>query len=214
MTPDTEPASPVAAPRQKPHISFFLATWFGLGYLPKAPGTWGSLAGVAAGWLVLKLAPQLRALQPGHPEQTGLFLQDSSPVLSWYLLFWCSLLVAVLGVWSSSTVSAYVGKKDPQFVVIDEVSGQMLTLFLGLGRTTALFPGFAHLASRRVWYMDDRWFVLLAGFLFFRLFDIWKPFPIRHLEKLPGGWGIMADDWLAGIYAAILLRLALHFNLL
>ena len=54
----------------------------------------------------------------------------------------------------------------------------------------------------------------MAGFILFRLFDIWKPFPIRHLEKLPGGWGIMADDWLAGIYAAILLRLALHFNLL
>ncbi len=56
--------------------------------------------------------------------------------------------------------------------------------------------------------------MFLAGFILFRLFDIWKPFPIRHLEKLPGGWGIMADDWLAGIYAAILLRLALHFNLL
>lgn len=56
--------------------------------------------------------------------------------------------------------------------------------------------------------------IYVLGFLLFRLFDIWKPFPIRRLEKLPGGWGIMADDWLAGIYAAILLRLALHFNLL
>jgi phosphatidylglycerophosphatase A len=63
-------------------------------------------------------------------------------------------------------------------------------------------------------YVSLKWTVLLAGFLLFRLFDIWKPFPIRRLEKLPGGWGIMADDWLAGIYAAILLRLALHFNLL
>jgi phosphatidylglycerophosphatase A len=58
------------------------------------------------------------------------------------------------------------------------------------------------------------WQIMLAAFLFFRLFDIWKPFPIRLLEKLPGGWGIMADDWLAGIYAALLLRLALHFNVL
>jgi phosphatidylglycerophosphatase A len=211
MTPDTEPASPGVSPRQKPRISFLLATWFGLGHLPKAPGTWGSLAGMAAGWLVIKLAPQLRAVDPQH---TGLFPPAPSALLSWCLLFWCSLLVAALGVWSSSTVSAYVGKKDPQFVVIDEVSGQMLTLFLGLGRTTAPLSGVAHLASRSVWYMDDRWLVLLAGFLFFRLFDIWKPFPIRHLEKLPGGWGIMADDWLASIYAAILLRLALHFNLL
>ena len=58
------------------------------------------------------------------------------------------------------------------------------------------------------------WRPIAAGFVLFRLFDIWKPFPIRRLEKLPGGWGIMADDWMAGIYAAILMRLALHFNLL
>ncbi len=58
------------------------------------------------------------------------------------------------------------------------------------------------------------WKYLLLGFLLFRLFDIWKPFPVRQLEKLPRGWGIMADDWMAGIYAAILLRVALHFGLL
>jgi phosphatidylglycerophosphatase A len=50
--------------------------------------------------------------------------------------------------------------------------------------------------------------------VFFRLFDIWKPFPLRRLENLPGGWGIMADDWMAGVYAAILLRLALHFKMI
>jgi phosphatidylglycerophosphatase A len=58
------------------------------------------------------------------------------------------------------------------------------------------------------------WKYLLLGFILFRVFDIWKPWPIRSLEKLPGGWGIMADDWMAGIYAAILLRVALHFGLL
>jgi phosphatidylglycerophosphatase A len=57
------------------------------------------------------------------------------------------------------------------------------------------------------------WKYLLAGFVLFRLFDIWKPYPIRNLEKLPGGWGVMADDWLAGVYAAILLKVALHFGL-
>ena len=56
------------------------------------------------------------------------------------------------------------------------------------------------------------WKFLLAGFILFRLFDIAKPFPCRRLENLPGGWGIMADDWMAGIYAAICLRLALHFQ--
>ena len=80
-------------------------------------------------------------------------------------------------------------------MVIDEVSGQLITYHIFLD------------------FMLN-WKAWLLGFILFRLFDIWKPFPIRHLEKLPGGWGIMADDWLAGIYAAILLRLALHFNLL
>jgi phosphatidylglycerophosphatase A len=58
------------------------------------------------------------------------------------------------------------------------------------------------------------WKYLLFGFVFFRIFDIWKPFPLRRLENLPGGWGIMADDWMAGVYAAILLRMALHFKLI
>jgi phosphatidylglycerophosphatase A len=58
------------------------------------------------------------------------------------------------------------------------------------------------------------WKYLLLGFVLFRIFDIWKPFPVRQLESLPSGWGIMADDWMAGIYAAILLRVALHFGLL
>src|SRR5262249_17038670 len=57
------------------------------------------------------------------------------------------------------------------------------------------------------------WKYLLTGLVLFRIFDIWKPFPIKRLENLPGGWGIMADDWLAGVYAAILLRVALHFGL-
>jgi len=55
---------------------------------------------------------------------------------------------------------------------------------------------------------------LPAGLILFRAFDIWKPFPARQLEHLPGGWGVMADDWMAGIYAAIVLRVALHFRVL
>jgi phosphatidylglycerophosphatase A len=58
------------------------------------------------------------------------------------------------------------------------------------------------------------WKSSLLGFILFRAFDIWKPFPARQLEHLPGGWGIMADDWMAGIYAAIVLRVALHFRVL
>src|SRR4029077_9206034 len=128
------------------------------------------------------------------------------------------LCVSLVGVWSSSKAAAYAGVSDPQFVVIDEVSGMVLTLVLGiapLGLPTHLLP--TENASVFALYSGLsllNWKYLLLGFLLFRLFDIWKPFPVRQLEKLPRGWGIMADDWMAGIYAAILLRVALHFGLL
>ncbi len=102
-------------------------------------------------------------------------------------------------------------------MVIDEVAGQHLTLIL------PLIPiGLPHLTQHMDFSMYAifftlslvNWKYLLLGFLLFRLFDIWKPSPVRQLEKLPRGWGIMADDWMAGIYAAILLRIALHFGLL
>jgi phosphatidylglycerophosphatase A len=200
MTPDTEPASPVPLPRKKPHLSFLLATWFGLGYLPKAPGTWGSLAGV-----VLTVLVGLGVL--GATLSTDFRIHDRYVMAFLAIPIVFCLVIAIVGVLTSARVSDYSGKKDPQFVVIDEVSGQMLTLLIGLwapaggGRSLVTVPTPWHVFAP-----------LLAGFILFRLFDIWKPFPIRKLEKLPGGWGIMADDWLAGIYAAILLRLALHFN--
>jgi phosphatidylglycerophosphatase A len=190
MTPDTETASSVVQPRNKPQFSFLLATWFGLGYLPKAPGTWGSAGGLALLGVIIYVAPRVRFWNDGH-----------------FIIFWhfpaaCSIALALVGVLVSSRVATYQKQKDPQFVVIDEVSGQLIALLVGVPTVTACsYPSFTNAE-------------VLAGFLLFRLFDIWKPFPIRYLEKLPGGWGIMADDWLAGIYAAILLRLALHFNLL
>ncbi len=77
--------------------------------------------------------------------------------------------------------------KDPQIVVIDEVAGQLICLYgSGYARTFAV-----------------NWKYLLLGFILFRVFDIWKPFPARQAESLPGGLGIMADDWIAGIYAAL-----------
>jgi len=116
-------------------------------------------------------------------------------------------------------MSRFLGIKDPQIVVIDEVSGQLIAILLGTLTFERIPAGAFDLQIvRAAWAGFGQgavaWKSLCAGFLLFRLFDIWKPFPIRRLEKLPGGWGIMADDWMAGIYAAILLRLALHFNLL
>src|SRR6202035_2995310 len=126
------------------------------------------------------------------------------------------LILALLGVLASRQVSELVGVKDPQFVVIDEVSGVHLALILGLAPLgaplTLLRPEDAAAFALYTGMSILNWKFLLAGFLLFRLFDIAKPFPCRRLEKLPGGWGIMADDWMAGVYAAICLRLALHFH--
>lgn len=127
------------------------------------------------------------------------------------------ILLGLAGVWASHVAADYAGIKDPQFVVIDEVAGQHLTLLLPLipiampnlqsHMDFSIYAIFAALSL-------VNWKYLLTGFILFRIFDIWKPYPVRRLENLPGGWGIMADDWLAGVYAAILLRVALHFGLL
>lgn len=105
-----------------------------------------------------------------------------------YRLELLAILVSALGVWAASSTARYTNQKDPQFVVIDEVSGQLITYFMPF---TVL-----------------NWKYLLLGFILFRVFDIWKPFPARQAESLPGGWGIMADDWMAGIYAGLGLWIA------
>jgi phosphatidylglycerophosphatase A len=127
------------------------------------------------------------------------------------------VLLGAIGVWSASRTAAYARIEDPQFVVIDEVAGQHLALLLPL-IPIALPHLTAHMdfSVFAIFFALSlvNWKYLLLGFILFRVFDIWKPWPVHRLEKLPGGWGIMADDWMAGIYAAILLRVALHFGLL
>ena len=103
----------------------------------------------------------------------------------WYLIF--LLLLFFFGSGVSGTYAAELGQADPQRVVIDEAFGQLLALFL----------------------IPINWPALAMAFLFFRLFDIIKPYPIRRLEKLPGGWGIMADDAGAGVAAGALAHLLL-----
>lgn len=86
------------------------------------------------------------------------------------------------GVWASSVAAG--SSKDPQFIVVDEVLGQWLTL-----------AGAATL----------NWRAFLIGFVLFRIFDIVKPWPVRRFESLPQGWGIVADDLMAGVYGAVVL---------
>ncbi len=108
---------------------------------------------------------------------------------------WLLLPTALLlfpGIWAAGVAATSRGRKDPGLVVVDEVLGQWVTL-----------AG----ATRFNW---KSW---LLGFLLFRAFDIWKPFPIRRLEALPGGTGIVADDLLAGAYGALVLFMAGCFNL-
>ncbi len=231
MTPNTDATPAPASPPQKPRFALALATVLGVGYIPKAPGTFGSLVGVATAFLssVFFLQPgSVRALFSLHPDyetvlRNELFPLPGSnvhnamlalPILSALVLL---LALGAIGVWSASRAASYAGIEDPQFVVIDEVAGQHLALLLPL-IPIALPHLTAHmdLSVFTIFFALSlvNWKYLLLGFILFRVFDIWKPWPIRRVEKLPGGWGIMADDWMAGIYAAILLRVALHFGLL
>jgi len=208
-----------------------IATALGVGYIPKAPGTFGSLVGVATAFLssVFFLQPaSVRALFSLHPDYEAVLRNELFPLpgsdvhnallaLPIFCALGLLLVLGAIGVWSASQTASYSGIEDPQFVVIDEVAGQHLALLLPL-IPIALPHLTAHmdLSDFTIFFALSlvNWKYLLLGFILFRVFDIWKPWPVSRLEKLPGGWGIMADDWMAGIYAAILLRVALHFGLL
>ena len=216
--------------KEKPRLALAVATALGVGYAPKAPGTFGSLVGVVTIFLsaVFFLRPahwsDLFSLHPladstlmdKHFLVPGSDIHDAAMWLPLICAFALLIFLALAGVWASHLAADYSGIKDPQFVVIDEVAGQHLTLVLPL--IPIAMPNLQTHMDFSVYAIFSalslvNWKYLLAGFLLFRLFDIWKPYPIKNLEKLPGGWGIMADDWLAGVYAAILLRAALHFGL-
>jgi phosphatidylglycerophosphatase A len=141
-------------------VPLALATALGAGYAPIAPGTWGSAVGLLL-WFALPSTPWIQAL----------------------------VIVAVVaaGVWSGGVAEGHFGRTDPGQVVIDEVAGMLVTLFLN----------------------PVGWRGAVAGFFLFRAADILKPFPARRLERLHGGLGIMADDVMAGIYANVALRVIL-----
>lgn len=101
-------------------------------------------------------------------------------------------VITLVGIPAATLVARAVSSKDPQFVVIDEVAGQLVALIA----------------------VPLAWKTFLAGFILFRVFDMWKPFPIERLERLPEGTGIVVDDLGAGLYASIVMHLLLHFGLL
>lgn len=156
-----------------PRLAWWIATGFGSGRLRPAPGTWGSLAGLAA-WLGLV------HLLRGLPGALGMAL--AAP-----------LLLTLLAVWASARVVAETGEKDPGYIVADEWAGQWFAL------TPLLF---ADALQPHPW---GPWLLRLAApFLLFRLFDIWKPGPVDAAQRLPGGWGVVLDDVVAGLLAALL----------
>ncbi len=136
---------------------------------------------------------------PKAPGTAGSLAAAALAALLWWAFGWHPWAFGVLGavtcvpaIWAAGVVVRSTGVKDPQFVVSDEVVGTWIAL-----------AGASHLT----------WISLAAGFGLFRLFDIWKPYPVRQLERLPGGWGIVADDVGAGFYAALVLIIAGWFNL-
>jgi phosphatidylglycerophosphatase A len=225
MTPSTENS------KEKPSLALAIATVLGVGYAAKAPGTLGSLVGVFTAMMtalfflrpssVGDLFSQQRlmesTLMDHHFLVPGADIHNAQLIVPVICAILLALLLTFIGVWSAGKAAAFAGLKDPQFVVIDEVAGQHITLILPLIPIAlpnlAAHMDFSDYAIFSALSLVN-WKYLLAGFVLFRLFDIWKPYPLRKLEKLPGGWGIMADDWLAGVYAAILLKVALHFSLL
>lgn len=164
-------------------LSVALAT-FGVGFIPLAPGTFGSAVGVLI-FLFIRQFEIKYFLNNLTSEQSTAWIYAVNAVL---LLAFC-----LLGIWASSRAAEIFRKKDPQKVVVDEVIGQLIVFMF-------------------VPFMIS-WKVVLAGFLLFRLFDIWKPYPISSLENLPRGLGICADDILAGIYGGVCLSLIYAISL-
>jgi phosphatidylglycerophosphatase A len=146
-----------------------IATGFGSGLSPFAPGTAGSLLGLLLAWILASHVPIL-----GLP--LGLLMSG--------------LAVGLIGVAVSGPVCRALESKDPGCIVIDEIAGQMVAC-----AGAVLVPG-------------SPWWAWGAAFVLFRILDVWKPLGIGRLQKLPGGWGIVADDLAGGIAAAVVLALA------
>ena len=165
-----EPAEGASRPRTSLWATL-IATFGGIGRLHPGPVTWASAATVLIWAAAAYLIP--------HVLQTPIAIA-------------LAVLVTLIGIPAATRVARASATKDPQFVVIDEVAGQLIALIA----------------------VPLTWKAFLAGFILFRAFDIMKPPPVRQLERLSEGTGIVLDDVAAGIFAFIAMHLLLHFGLL
>lgn len=159
-------------------------TTFGVGYIPGAPGTYGSFVGLFIYHLATFAA---ESFEHGVAEAFGFSEAQTAAIVNVAIAL-ALFAFTMFGIWASGRAIPLLGSEDPHEAVVDEVIGQLVTF---------LFVPFLF-----------GWQFILAGFLLFRLFDIWKPYPLDHLQSLPGGLGVVADDVLAGVYAGICLAVA------
>jgi phosphatidylglycerophosphatase A len=141
-------------------ISEWIATCFKVGYLPFAPGTWGSAFAILLWWVLLK-------------------------DLNAYVFGVIIIIFLLIGLVVSNIIIDQSGDHDPSHIIIDELVGQWLALFL----------------------IPDGFFNIAISFILFRFFDIIKPWPIRLIEKFPKGLGVMSDDLTAGLITLILIQI-------
>jgi phosphatidylglycerophosphatase A len=165
---DSSPAARAVRPRTR--WAWTVATFFGAGFLRPGPGTYGSVAATLLWYL---------AAHAFHPTRPALAAFTAAAACA----------ATAVGIPAATRAARESGRKDPGFVVIDEVAGQWFTLI-------AARPDWRHAA---------------LGLLLFRLFDITKPWPIRRLEALPEGTGILLDDVAAGLLAAVVLAVLSHW---
>ncbi len=157
--------------RHAPRWATLTATFFGIGLLKPGPGSWTSAVTVLLWWLLTRGLP--------------IWMQPSTAIV-------LAVIAVAIGIPAATQLSRSTSLEDPQFVVIDEVAGQLIALV----------------------FVPVSWKSLLAAFILFRSFDMLKPPPLRSLEKLPEGTGIVMDDVGAGLYALAVMHVLLHFRLL
>jgi phosphatidylglycerophosphatase A len=195
---ELNPAVPIAADEVAPkikrtptdYLALAIATC-GVGYFPIAPGTLGSLVGVGLYLTIWSGIDQLLTSRALANRLTTVYV--FTPLMAFMLLV--IFVLTMIGIWAATRTEQLQQKKDPSIVVIDEVAGQMIALLSG--------P-----------FWIQTWWSIPTAFILFRLFDIWKPYPIRRLEGLESGLGIMADDLGAGVYALIVNSLLISAYLL